>query len=116
MPSARKDEARAESAGMLDWCLTESVDGDGFKNSGNSDLDAYYFGVRFLDRVGFWDQSKRLWSRRDPAYRRGANPSDLCRRLQRGFARLNADSEEAETARSLVATAVCVTASTGSLA
>jgi hypothetical protein len=74
MPSARKDEARAESAGMLDWCLTEAVDGSVFKNSEDSDLDAYYFGVRFLDRVGFWDRSKRLWSRRNPAYRRGANP------------------------------------------
>jgi hypothetical protein len=117
MPSARKDEARVEIAAMLDWCLTESVDGDGFKNSGDSDLDAYYFGVRFLDRVGFWDQSKRFWSRRDPGLPLGApTPSDLCRRLQRGLARLNANSEEAETLRSLLATALCVTASTGSLA
>ena len=35
-------------------------------------------------------------------------PSDLCRRPQRGFARLNANSEEAETVRPLLATAVCV--------
>jgi len=117
MPSARKDEARAEIAAMLDWCLAESVDGDGFKSRGGSDLDAYYFGVRFLDRVGFWDKSKRFWSRRDPSLPPGTpTPSDLCRRLQRGFARLNADSEEAETVRSLLATAVCMTASTGSLA
>jgi len=35
MPSARKDEARAEIAAMLDWCLAESVDGDGFKSLGS---------------------------------------------------------------------------------
>jgi len=115
MTSNQKEAVRAEIAAMLDWCLTESVDGDGFKDSGDSDLDAYYFGVRFLDRVGFWDQSKRFWSRRDPSLPRGAaTPSDLCRRLQRGFTHLNANSEEADTIHSLLATAVCMTS--GSLA
>jgi hypothetical protein len=73
--------------------------------------------VRFLDRVGFWDASKRFWSRRAPPLPPDApNPGDLCRRLQRGFARLNDSSEEADTVRSVLANAVCMTSPAASLA
>jgi hypothetical protein len=62
--SSQKEAVRAEITDMLTWCLTRSVDGDRFAKAGDSDLDAYYFGVRFLYRAGFWDPSKRFWSRR----------------------------------------------------
>jgi hypothetical protein len=94
---------RNEIGAMLDWCLTESVSGDGFLVQDESAIDTYYFGVRFLDRIGFWDPSKRFWSQTPPSLPSGApTPHELCERLQRGFDKLNDASEEGATVKMLL--------------
>ena len=54
---------------MLAWTLEESLNPDGaFKIDPTffSSLAAdYYFGVSFLDTIGFWDRTKRFWTNID---------------------------------------------------
>lgn len=51
---------------MLGWSLEESVTPDGqFKPDftfSNSLADEYYFGVSFLDVIGYWLKKKRFWT------------------------------------------------------
>lgn len=66
MGEADKARARDEIGAMLAWCLNESLGSDGsFQVDPTffSSLDAeFYFGVSFLDVIGFWDRSKRFWT------------------------------------------------------
>lgn len=53
---------------MLTWCLTESLQSDGsFKVSGLDDTtsDAQWYGVWFLDEVGYFNTKKRYWTEQD---------------------------------------------------
>ncbi len=53
---------------MLAWCLTGSVAPDGsLRNPDKGDMlsDSYYFAAAFLDTIGFFDQRKRFWTRKD---------------------------------------------------
>jgi hypothetical protein len=53
---------------MLDWCLTQSLQPDGsfkFNVADGSVEDAEYYGASFLDRIGFFDRSKRFWTDQD---------------------------------------------------
>jgi hypothetical protein len=87
---------------MLEWCLTKSVKGDGFVNDGDQ-LSAYYFGVRFLDLVGFWDEEKRFWTTSRLEIPNGApGQLELAERLLSGLDKLKDDSEEAVTVRSIL--------------
>ncbi len=109
MSAQQKLCARQAIKSMLDWCLTKSLGDEEFSPDGGSILDAYYFGIRFLDRVGFWDPSKRFWLHKLPDAPAGTpTPHDLCKRLQRGFAKLKDASEEGETVRDLLRVAECV--------
>jgi hypothetical protein len=57
---------------MLDWCLEKSVSPDGEvikPDYGDPIPDSYYFAAAFLDTIGFFDPSKKFWTRkrlRDP--------------------------------------------------
>jgi hypothetical protein len=58
----------AEIQKMLDWCLTQSLQPDGsfkFNVADGSIEDAEYYGASFLDRIGFFDRSKRFWTDQD---------------------------------------------------
>ena len=116
MTAAQKADVRREIRDMLKWCLTQSVerhsDGSlGFKSAEADAVDDYYFGVRFLDRVGVWDPAKRFWSRQTPDLPVNApSPRELCLGLQRGFAAVDDRSEEADTVRFVLRNAVCLTA------
>jgi hypothetical protein len=115
MSADQKHQARQEILAMLTWCLTKSVRGDGFQMAGDSAVDSYYFGVRFLDRAGFWDAAKRFWARKQPVLPPEApTPVELCQRLQRGFAKLNDASEEGATVRSLLRAAQCASGNASS--
>jgi hypothetical protein len=53
---------------MLDWLLAESLQEDGsFKLGGTDESveEATYYGASFLDRIGFFDKSKRFWTDED---------------------------------------------------
>ena len=49
---------------MLDWCLAESIEPNGaFKLNDESTLGgAFYFGVSFLDQVGYFNKKNRFWT------------------------------------------------------
>jgi len=62
---ASREQVRAEISGMLDWCLSESLQPDGsFKVSDLDDTvgDAYDYGIYFLREVGYFQRQKRFWT------------------------------------------------------
>ena len=63
----QKDLARREIKKMLDWCLAQSIEPDGtFKLNDESTLGgAFYFGVNFLDAVGYFNKKNRFWTDAD---------------------------------------------------
>jgi hypothetical protein len=69
--SAATDTERREMADelqkMLDWCLSQSLQADGYFAQGgdNSIEENEYFGTAFLSRIGFFDRSRRFWATRD---------------------------------------------------
>ncbi len=69
MSDQQKSDAADNMNQMLDWCLNESMDPNGvFINDPTfySSLgDVYYFGVSFLDEVGYFDADKRFWTDQD---------------------------------------------------
>ena len=66
---------------MLTWTLNESINPDGtFKIDSTffSSLAAdYYFGVSFLDAIGFWDRTTRFWTNAD-----FPDAANVCRRIK----------------------------------
>jgi hypothetical protein len=67
---AQKAAMAAEIRKMLQWCLAESLQTDGsFKRSEADGADSLEettaWGVAFLDRIGFFDQSKRFWTNQE---------------------------------------------------
>jgi hypothetical protein len=69
--SAATDTERQEMAEelqkMLDWCLSQSLQADGYFAHGgdNSIEENEYFGVAFLSRIGFFDRRRRFWTTRE---------------------------------------------------
>lgn len=62
---AQRARMSAEIQKMLDWCLTQSLQPDGsfkFNIADGSVEDAEYYGAAFLDRIGYFDHSKRFWT------------------------------------------------------
>jgi hypothetical protein len=102
-----KCDARAAIREMLDWCLIESIRDNVFV--GDERFEALYFGVRFLDRVGYWDGAKRFWSREGLSLPDGApNPNDLAPLLLGALDHLQERSERADTVRAILQAAACV--------
>jgi hypothetical protein len=70
-PQADEEQKQAMANAMkqmLDQCLTTSIQADGsFKHleADQSIEEATYFGVEFLDRLGFFDKTKRFWTDED---------------------------------------------------
>ncbi|WP_404421115.1 hypothetical protein [Thalassospira australica] len=64
--------ARDQIASMLDWCIGQSLKRDGSFVSDsqfyNSLESCYYFGVSFLDEVGYFQPSKRFWTQQKFPY------------------------------------------------
>src|SRR5262245_56107519 len=69
MSPVQKRRAASAIEDMLHWTLTSSLQTNGsFKTvpSFFSSLGAdYYFGVSFLQTIGFWDPAKRFWTDQD---------------------------------------------------
>jgi hypothetical protein len=62
-PQQRAQIAAAISQ-MLDFCLRQSLQPDGSFDSPEEDTlsSAFYFGVGFLDEIGYFSKSKRFWT------------------------------------------------------
>src|SRR5262249_13778249 len=75
---------RKELDAMLAWTLTHSLSDDGrfrsiptFFESLSAD---YYYGVAFLDVIGFWDPKKRFWTESE-----FSTAPEVCTRVQRSL-------------------------------
>ena len=100
-------EAREVVTEMLRWCLAVSIRDGRF--SGEAPLDAFYFGVRFLDRVGYWDHRRRFWSPGEvPKLDGSPTPRDLAILLARNFATLSDPTERGDTVRAILIAASCM--------
>jgi hypothetical protein len=65
LKAEQKQMASAEIDKMLHWCLRESLQEDGSFRAqiGDDSLEELtYFGVEFLARIGYFDQSRRFWT------------------------------------------------------
>jgi hypothetical protein len=98
MSAAQKRQARDAIRDMLAWTLDQSLDPDGsFKTDPtffSSVAADYYFGVSFLDEVGFWDRRKRFWT--DEVLPGGES---VCRRLKARLAMFKFEDLQARVAR-----------------
>lgn len=92
---------RVEIQKLLAWCLTQSLQGDEFVRTPDmSRVDSYYYGVKFLDAVGFWKQAKAFWTDGAPMPLPPDTPSsqDLAACLLAKFSKeVDDHSEAAET-------------------
>ena len=90
MTTLQKQLAREAISRMLDWTLEESLGTDGtFKIDPTffSSLAAdYYFGVSFLDAIGFWDRTKRFWTNVE-----FSDAANVCRRITARLVTLQLD-------------------------
>lgn len=101
-----KKRAAAEIGLLLRWCLEETIDKGGF--IGAEPFEELYFGVRFLDRLGFWDRAKRFWTQEalsKPDDRPG--PAMLCNVLSAQLRSLGQSSERAATIAEILRAARC---------
>jgi hypothetical protein len=77
---------REQVRAMLAWTLSHSLTPEGsFRNVPTffESLSAdYYYGVAFLDVIGFWDPSKRFWT--DEEF---PNAPEVCRRIRQSLER-----------------------------
>lgn len=68
LDESTRQQARAEIARMLDWCLTQSLQPDGsFKVSDLDETvgDAFSYGVSFLRETGYFRREDRFWTDQD---------------------------------------------------
>ncbi len=97
MSASQKQQAREAIREMLTWTLEESFNPDGsfkadpsFFSSVSAD---YYFGVSFLDEIGFWIRDKRFWTEEE-----FAGSDAICRRIKLRVAESKLDDPQARVA------------------
>jgi hypothetical protein len=77
---------RKELDAMLAWTLTKSLGDDGRFHSIPSFFESlsanYYYGVQFLDLIGFWDPQKRFWTESE-----FPSAPEVCTRIRRSMER-----------------------------
>jgi hypothetical protein len=97
----QRDAMRREIQALIDWCLTKSLHDDHFGDKAS--IDSYYYGVRFLDRVGLWNAAQRFWRTDDIPLPNGCPPAAKIReRLLQGFKAVDDDSEYCETIKQIL--------------
>ena len=100
MSDTTHGRARQEIQTLLNWCLTTSLQDDGFAPSPDmSAVNSYYYGVQFLLVAGFWPQQAPFWTSAPPPVPAATpTPPDLARRLLKKFTHdVNDGSEPAQT-------------------
>lgn len=111
MDGGQKARVRQKIDEMLAWCLTRQVTPEGglLPEPDTAMADSYYYAVRFLDRLGYWDELRRFWSRKAPPLPPGfASAGELARKLSANFETLGDHSDESATVRSTLKTAICL--------
>ncbi|MBI3375397.1 MAG: hypothetical protein HY017_27070 [Betaproteobacteria bacterium] len=92
MTASQRRHARMEIEEMLHWCMTKGVGPDGVfldKNDfHNSSGDALYFGVSFLDAIGYWNPAKRFWIDAGSPRTTLTSAHNMCPRLKAQAAQL----------------------------
>ena len=65
MSEGQRRSTRKQIRSMLEWSLSNTLGPDGtFKHDptfSDSLADEYYFGVSFLDVLGYWQSKRRFW-------------------------------------------------------
>jgi hypothetical protein len=89
---------------VLDWCLTRSLNGDRFNDAGLTDVESYYFGVKFLNVIGFWKPESAFWPEGPLQVPAGtAKPQIVARRLLDRFAaEVDDHTEAADTTKEVL--------------
>jgi hypothetical protein len=98
MSGEQKERSRAELAAMLVWCLQMrmdpripfAVDASFYSDPG----DYYYYGVSFIEEIGYWDRSKRFWTSQDYP-----DALELCRSIKARLLESKLDTPPARAAR-----------------
>ncbi len=82
IPKEKRPALRNQIQSMIDWSLANTITEDGqfkFDPSFSNSLAAeYYYGISFLDVVGYWDDDRRFWT--EEASEPGADK--LCRQIK----------------------------------
>ena len=96
----QKTQIRREVERMLAFCLKETLNEDGsFRIGDESTLGgAYYFGVAFLNEVGYFSKKNRVWTDRD-----FPEAEEVRERIAASLARVGPKSPEAIWAALLLA-------------
>ena len=96
---ARQAEAATEIQRLSDLCLTNSLNGNQFRHTdGQTPIEDYYYGVRFLDTIGLWDPQKRFWRSGGIPLPAGVPSADQIRtNLLCGFNKIKDGSEYSQT-------------------
>lgn len=99
MSESQRVEARSQLASMVAWSLSDTVQADGsFEHDptfSDSLADEFYFGVSFLDVVGYWQPERRFWTQ-ETAFEDAA---ELCCRIQRRLDELGLNGWAADGAK-----------------
>ena len=98
MSPAERHRTKTQIRSMIEWSLSNTLEADGslVADSTFSDslADEYYFGVSFLDVVGYWQPERRFWTDA-PADRDAAA---TCCRLKHWLEQLDLEGWAAEGA------------------
>ncbi len=98
-----------EIQAMVDWCMTQSLDGRRFRHPDGSPLDAFYDAVCFLQQIGFFYPSpSRFWTTADPIPVPAGTPTpyELCRKLKAGYQSMNPTGSDAKKVFSILEDAI----------
>jgi hypothetical protein len=97
MSPEQKQRAASRIRDMLHWTLNSSLQDSGsfkvvpaFFSSLGAD---FYFGVSFLQTIGFWDASKRFWTTED-----FPESDAICRRIKKRLVTMALKTHESNTA------------------
>ncbi|WP_420547310.1 hypothetical protein [Curvivirga sp.] len=96
MTEDQKESSVKDIEEMLDWCLNDSLEPDGtfrYFSFYNSQGDAFYYGVAFLDAVGYINPDNLFWTNK--TFPEG---KDLCLKIKKRLIEMGLDNSGAQNA------------------
>lgn len=91
----QRQQMSKEIDGMLDFCLHKSLQPDGSFNSPEEDTvsSAFYFGVSFLNEIGYFSKKNRFWTDRT-----FPQATEVRERIEKRMKAIGLDDSEAQWA------------------